>query len=148
MKEITQMDAAGLDFLILNEGIRLKPYLDSVGIPTIGVGNTYYANGKRVTMKDKAITKPEAMELFKLILKHYEMAVYSCTRDDINQNQFNALVSFTYNVGVSAYKDSTVRKRINNKAPGRDIESAFMMWRRPAAIIKRRQREADLFLKP
>lgn len=146
--EIKQLSPAGIDFLIHNEGLRLKPYIDSVGIPTIGIGNTYYPDGRKVRMSDAPLTLAGAKELFKYVVKTYELAVYSLTRDDITQNQFDALVSFVYNIGVTAFKNSTVLKRINAKAPDKDIESAFMMWRKPADIIGRRKREVALYLKP
>lgn len=49
----------GIDFITSFEGFREKPYLDSANIPTIGFGNTYYTDGIKVTMKDKAITREE-----------------------------------------------------------------------------------------
>ena len=128
-----------------NEGVVLKPYLDTKGIPTIGVGNTFYEDGSKVKMTDPPITEKRAMELFRWILKQYELAVYSNTRDDINQNQFDALVSFTYNVGVTAFKNSTLLKRINANASQQSITNAFMMWNKPKEIIGRRKREVELY---
>lgn len=145
MTEIKQMDKAGIDFLIKEEGIRYTPYLDSVGIPTIGIGATYYEDGRKVTMKDPQITPERAISLFKNLLKHYELAVYSVTRDDINQSQFNALCSLCYNIGVGSFKKSTVVKRVNADPNDSSIGEAFMMWRKPAALIKRRQREVALY---
>lgn len=143
--EIKEMSENGLKFLMNNEGVVLKPYLDTKGIPTIGVGNTYYEDGAKVTMADPPITQKRAMELFRWILKHYELAVYSNTRDDITQNQFDSLVSFTYNVGVSAFKNSTLLKRINARSSDQSIKNAFMMWNKPKEIIGRRKREVDLY---
>lgn len=139
------MDAAGIDFLIKEEGLRLKPYLDSKGIPTIGIGNTYYENGKRVTMKDPAITKERAIQLFKSILVFYETAVWSVTRDDINQNQFNALTSLCYNIGVNAFKGSTVVRLLNKNPNNPKIAAAFEMWRNPKVLLGRRKREHKLY---
>lgn len=139
------MDAAGIDFLIKEEGLRLKPYLDSKGIPTIGIGNTYYENGKRVTMKDPAITKEQAVQLFKSILVFYEIAVWSVTRDDINQNQFNALTSLCYNIGVNAFKGSTVVRLLNKNPNNPKIAAAFEMWRNPKVLLGRRKREHKLY---
>ncbi len=143
--EIKQMSDNGLKFLMNNEGVVLKPYLDTKGIPTIGVGNTFYEDGSKVKMTDPPITEKRAMELFRWILKQYELAVYSNTRDDINQNQFDALVSFTYNVGVNAFKNSTLLKRINANASQQSITNAFMMWNKPKEIIGRRKREVELY---
>lgn len=147
MNEIKQMSENGLKFLMDNEGVILKPYLDTKGIPTIGVGNTYYEDGTKVKMTDSPITKARAMELFKYILKHYELTVYSNTRDDINQNQFDSLVSLCYNIGGTNFKNSTLVKRINAKALDQSIKNAFMMWNRPPEIIGRRKRECELFFK-
>ena len=143
--EIKQISDNGLKFLMNNEGVVLKPYLDTKGIPTIGVGNTFYEDGSKVKMTDPPITEKRAMELFRWILKQYELAVYSNTRDDINQNQFDSLVSFTYNVGVTAFKNSTLLKRINTNASQQSIINAFMMWNKPKEIIGRRKREVELY---
>ena len=143
--EIKQISDNGLKFLMNNEGVVLKPYLDTKGIPTIGVGNTFYEDGSKVKMTDPPITEKRAMELFRWVLKQYELAIYSDTRDDINQNQFDSLVSFTYNVGVTAFKNSTLLKRINTNASQQSIVNAFMMWNKPKEIIGRREREVDLY---
>lgn len=145
MAEIKEMSENGLKFLMANEGVVLKPYLDTKGIPTIGVGNTYYEDGSKVKMTDSPITQARAMELFKYILKNYELTVYSNTRDDINQNQFDSLVSFTYNVGQQAFKNSTLVKRINARSSDQSIENAFMMWNKPKEIIGRRKKEVKLY---
>jgi len=99
----------------------------------------------KVKMTDPPITEKRAMELFRWVLKQYELAVYSNTRDDINQNQFDSLVSFTYNVGVNAFKNSTLLKRINANASQQSITNAFMMWNKPKEIIGRRKREVELY---
>ncbi len=148
MNEIKTMSENGIKHLMQSEGVRLKPYLDSVGIPTIGVGNTFYEDGSRVKMTDHPITEVRAMELFKWVLRQFELTVYTNTRDDINQNQFDALVSFTYNVGQQAFKKSTLLRRINARASDQSIENAFMMWNRPKEIIGRRKREVKLYFTP
>jgi lysozyme len=148
--EIQQVSKDGLEFIADQEGCILHPYLDSVGIPTIGVGNTYYENGVRVKMTDPPITMARAMQLFKSILPTYEKAIWSNTRDDINQNQFNALVSLCYNIGVGAIKSSTVLRRVNLNPSDPTIRDAFMMWRnagRKPVLLARRIREANLYFK-
>lgn len=140
------MDQKGIDFLIKEEGNVLKPYLDSVGVPTIGVGMTYYPDtGKKVTMKDKPLTKEQSIAYFKQMVKSYETAVWSVTRDDINQNQFNALVSLCYNIGIGAFKGSTVVKRVNKNPNDPRIAEAFEMWKKPLVLLKRRKREHSLY---
>lgn len=143
--EIKSMDQDGIYFLIQEEGLKLKPYLDSVGIPTIGIGCTYYENGQRVKMTDPTISKERAIQLFKNVLKIYEQAVWSVTRDDINQKQFNALVSICYNIGVQGFKGSTLLKRVNNNPSDPSITEAFKMWKKPIVLLNRRIREAKLY---
>lgn len=122
MAEIKQMSENGLKFLMNNEGVVLKPYLDTKGIPTIGVGNTYYEDYTKVKMDDPPITQARAMELFRFVLRQFEMTVYSNTRDDINQNQFDSLTSLCYNIGQQAFKNSTLVKRINARASDQSVK--------------------------
>lgn len=145
MEEIKEMSENGLKFLMNNEGFKLAPYLDTKGIPTIGVGCTYYEDGTKVKMTDPPLTEKRAMELFKFVLKTYELAVYSNTRDDINQNQFDSLVSCCFNIGVNGFKNSTLVKRINARASDQSIENAFMMWTKNKELIGRRKREVKLY---
>lgn len=145
--EIKQMLESGIDFLVQEEGLRLRPYRDSVGIPTIGIGCTYYENGNKVKMTDLPISKERAIALFKNLLKHYEMCVYSCTRDDINQNQFDAMVSLCFNIGTGAFKKSTLVKRVNENPTDPLITGAFKMWKKPSVLLARRIREAKLYFK-
>jgi lysozyme len=148
MTEIKTVSPEGIEFLIAEEGLILKPYKDSVGIPTIGIGCTYYEDGRRVKMTDPPITKERAIRLFRNVLKLYEMAVWSVTRDDINQNQFNALVSLCYNIGANGFKGSTVVKRVNKNPKDPEIKSAFLMWKNAGGkpiLLGRRKREAALY---
>ena len=147
MKEITKMDVAGIEHMIREEGLVLNPYLDTKGIPTIAVGNTYYENGKKVKMTDPAMTREAAISLFRKVLKTYELTVYSTTRDDITQNEFNALVSICYNIGVNGFKGSTFLNRINARASTDRIVAAIMMWTKDKELIPRRKREAALWAK-
>lgn len=146
--EIKTMDTLGIDFLVKEEGCILHPYKDSAGIPTIGIGCTYWENGQRVTMSDPAITKERAVNLFRNVLLNYERTVWSITRDDITQNMFNALTSLCFNIGIHAFKGSTVLRlvNVNPKDPG--IMKAFEMWKNAGGkpiLLQRRKREAILY---
>lgn len=148
--EIKKTSKVGLDFIAQEEGLRLKPYKCSAGVPTIGIGSTYYEDGTKVKMTDAPITKERAYTLFENVLKHYEMCVYTCTRDDINQNQFDALVSLAFNIGTNALKKSTLIKRVNKNPKGSDIEGAFLMWKNAGGkpvLLNRRKREYALYIK-
>jgi len=149
--EITQLDHAGLALIKEFEGCILKPYLDSAGIPTIGYGQTYYpATGAKVTMKDPAITQEQADQMFLAMVKPYELAVYSNTRDNITQNNFNALVSFTYNIGTNGFKNSTVLKLVNQNIADDRLKAAFLMWVKAGGktvqgLVNRRNREYQVY---
>ncbi len=145
MVEIKTLDNAGILFLKNNEGFRTKPYLDSKGIPTISVGVTYYPDGTRVKMSDPELSDEQAWQLFETILSHYEQSVWSVTRDDINQNQFNALVSIAFNIGVAGFKGSTFLHKVNIDPSDPSIRQAILMWNKPKEIIGRRTKEADLY---
>jgi len=150
--EITQLDQAGLNLIKQFEGCILRPYLDSVKIPTIGYGQTYYpATGVKVTMNDPAITQQEADQMFLAMVKPYELAVYSTTRDDITQNNFNALVSFTYNIGTAGFKNSSVLKLVNQKITDERLKNAFLMWTKAGGrviqgLVNRRTKEYAAYI--
>ena len=130
------------------EGIKLKPYLCSAGIPTIGIGSTMYVDGTKVKLSDKPITEEEALELFNLTLVKYEDAISKNVRSKLTENQRGALVSFIYNVGIGAFKASTLLRKINDGNFNVDME--FAKWNKvnhisSKGLTKRRQAEWELF---
>lgn len=150
--KITKISQAGLDLIKKYEGFFSKPYLCPANVPTIGYGATYYEDGRKVTLKDTPITEQRASELLLNVLKEYEKAVDSYTRDDINQNQFDSLVCFAYNVGVNALKSSTLLKLINANPNDPEIRMQFLRWNKAAGkvlkgLTKRRESEAELYFK-
>ena len=94
-----KLDNSGYSLIAGFEGLSLKPYLCSAKVPTIGYGNTFYPNGAKVTMRDKPITKEYAFEIFKVVANMFARDVDGLIKSKVNQNQFNSLVSFAYNVG-------------------------------------------------
>lgn len=137
----------GINLILSFEGFSSKPYLDSAGIPTIGYGNTYYPGGKKVTMKDPAISKEKGTELFASVLPAYEKIVSNKIKTALTQNQFDALVSHTYNTGGS----DTLFSLINKKANPETIRDWFTSRYITAGgivlngLIRRRKAEAELF---
>jgi len=134
------------------EGLKLKPYLCSAKIPTIGYGNTYYPNGKRVTLLDEPITKEYAFEMFKSIADKFAKRVDDMVVKEVNQNQFNALVSFAYNVGTGAFATSTLLKKVNNNPNDATIKNEFLKWTKAGGkviqgLINRRIKESEVYLK-
>jgi lysozyme len=107
-------------------------------------------NGKRVLLSDQAITKQEAEELLKNSVKSYEKAVDTFCRDDISQSQFDALVSFAYNVGVGNLQKSTLIKKVNKNPSDPSIRAEFLKWNKAngrvlAGLTRRRNAEIDLY---
>jgi lysozyme len=106
----------GLPLIKRFEGLRLKPYLCSAGVPTIGYGSTYYINDLKVSLSDKEITKEVAEELLRYtVIKTYLPAVLSLCPTLDSPQKFAAILSWTYNLGVGALKSSTMRKKILQK---------------------------------
>lgn len=154
MKEITELSNKGIQFLIQEEGLVKRPYLDSAKIPTIGVGMTFYPDsGRKVNMTDPPLTTEQAIRYFRMMVKQFELGVYSVTRDDINHNQFDALTSLTYNIGTGAkgFKGSTLLKKVNTNKEDPSIKTEFEKWKyadgKPI-LLNRRKREASLYFTP
>jgi len=134
------------------EGFSAKPYLCPAKVATIGYGSTRYADGLKVALNDKPITELQAIDLLKDTLKQYELAVDSYCRDDINQNQFDALVDFAYNCGVSNLKSSTLLKKVNINPNDITIGGEFAKWNKGGGkilngLVKRRAAESELYFR-
>lgn len=132
------------------EGFSAKPYLCPAKIPTIGYGNTYYSDGKRVTMLDKEITKVQAFEMFKTIADRFADKVNKLVTSPLNQNQFNALVSLAYNIGTGNFASSTILKKVNKNHNDFSIELEFKKWNKVnkkevAGLTRRRLYESKVY---
>src|SRR5690349_12536176 len=103
----------GLDLIKSFEGLFLKPYLCPAKVPTIGYGTIMYPNGKKVTLQDPEITQAQAEQYLEHEVNEKAAGVEKCVTIPINQNQFDALVSFAYNLGVGALQKSTLLKLLN-----------------------------------
>jgi lysozyme len=127
---IPQLSNKGFEVLEHYEGLKLKPYLCPAKIPTISLGVTRYPNGKSVTMTDKPLKdRNEAIVLAKTVLKEYENAVVKATKGlTLNQNQFDACVLFTYNVGVGAFAASSILKKMKVNLLDKSIYGSFLAW--------------------
>ncbi|OJV40823.1 MAG: hypothetical protein BGO29_14740 [Bacteroidales bacterium 36-12] len=93
------------------EGFSSKPYLCPAGKATIGYGSTFYPDGKKVTLKDKAITKDEGEVLLRETIKTFEKILEKRLTVSVSQNQYDAVLSHTFNTGGS----DTLFKLINEK---------------------------------
>ena len=138
----------GKDLIKKFEGVRLKAYRCSADVPTIGFGNTFYEDGKKVEMND-TITLERARELFDMLLPRYEKIVLNKVKRVLKQNEFDALVSHTYNTGGS----STLFRLINANESIEDIKSWWLTryttanGKKLKGLVERRKQEYDLYEK-
>lgn len=141
---------AGLNLIKQFESFRAAPYLCSAGVPTIGYGTTVYPNGIKVKLSDQKITQQLAESFLQHHVNAIEKDILSLIKVPLKQNQFDALVSFSYNVGVGAFRDSTLLKLLN----AGDIDGAskqFERWNKAGGkvsngLTRRRNAEKALFL--
>lgn len=141
----------GLELIKSFEGLRLKSYLCPAKIATIGYGTTKYPNGKKVSLGDPEITELQAAEYLEHEINEKAAGVEKYVTVAINQNQFDALVSFAYNLGVGALQKSTLIRLLN----AGDVSGAaeqFLRWTKASGkelpgLLRRRQAERSLFLK-
>jgi lysozyme len=151
--KITQASNNLIELIKKFEGFSAVPYMCPASVATIGYGSTRYADGRKVTMTDNSITIEGAIILLKQTLKQYELAVDSYCRDDINQNQFDALVDFAYNCGNGNLKSSTLLKKVNANPNDPTIAAEFRKWNKGGGkvlkgLVNRREAEIQLYFKP
>ncbi|MFC2994952.1 lysozyme [Acinetobacter sichuanensis] len=139
---------AGIDLICSFEGLELKAYNDGVGVWTIGYGTTVI-NGVKVKKGDTC-TVEQAKKYMASDLKKFEAAVNK-VQVPLNQNQFDALVSLTYNIGIGAFADSTLLKKLN-VGDYKGAAAQFDVWvkaggKRMQGLVNRRAVERKLFEK-
>lgn len=144
MNKHLKFDREGIDLVKASEGLRLKAYRDPVGILTIGYGHT----GSDVR-EGQTLSEQEAVQLLMDDVRFAEVAVKAYVNVPISQNQYDALVDFTFNCGVGALRSSTLLKKLN---AGDYIGAGqeFQRWNKAGGkvlpgLTKRRASEAALF---
>lgn len=150
-----QTSEKGINAIIAFEGMELDAYKCPSGVWTIGVGHTGYIDG-RLVQKGMSISEDKAMTVLKEDLKKFEDYLNKQPfASRLNQNQFDALVSFVFNVGTGNFQNSTMRKKLCMNAKKEDIAAEFGRWVYGTAngkktVLKglehRREKEAEMFL--
>ena len=142
--ELIGISQAGIDLIKRWEGFRSNAYLCPGNVWTIGYGHT------KNVYQGMCISKAQAEELLKSDLRYFEASVRQLVTVKLNQAQFDALLSFTFNVGVYAFKKSTLLRLINQE---NFLEAAneFGRWvyanrKKLPGLVKRRDEEKKLFL--
>lgn len=141
---------AGINLITSFEDLKLDAYDDGTGTWTIGFGTTVYPNGIRVQQDDHC-TIEQAKSFFQHDLRRFQKAVNKAVLVTLSQNQFDALVSLSYNIGQNAFKNSTLLKYLN----AGDYQAAadqFLVWNKGGGqilkgLVRRREVERTLFLK-
>lgn len=146
-KKINKISDDGIKMIANFEGKRNSKYLDAIGLPTIGIGHLI----KLGEIFDSVLTDQEVFDLFRKDITEYEKAVSRLVKVKINQNQFDALVSFSFNCGIGALESSTLLRVLNE---GNYILASdnFLKWdkgdgRTIEGLTIRRRKERELFLK-
>ena len=142
----------GLALIKEFEGCKLQSYKCPAGVWTIGIGSTRYADGTPVKANQALPNEAAAMALLKDTITLYELDVTSLVKVPITQNQFDALVSFAYNVGLSALNDSTLL-RFHKAGDYAAAKLQFARWDKNdgkvmKGLTRRRAAEAALYGKP
>jgi lysozyme len=139
-----KLSDAGLDFIKQHEGYRSEAYQDSAGVWTIGFGTT---EGVHPGM---TVNRDEAEQMLADDVEWAEAAVNDLVRRDLGQRQFDALVSFVYNLGKPNFRSSTLLQEVNagNEAY---VAREFVRWvhaggRPLKGLARRRVAEADMYL--
>ena len=153
-KPVMRLSDKGFEMLAEFEGFRSAPYRDSVGVPTIGYGNTYYLDGRKVKMSDPPISRDEAKKLKMAVINRDFAPVVNrlladqIAKGQITQNMFDALISLAYNIGVGALSKSSVIRHLKN-GDKQKAADAFLLWKNAGGkpiLLKRRQKERAVFL--
>lgn len=150
LSKATRISDKGIALIKSFEGFMAKPYLCPANVPTIGYGTTVYPDGRKVSLKDKPINEAIALVYLRHDVEQFERGVDALVRDDITQGQFDALVSFAYNLGVNALRKSTLLKEVNFNPNSKTIRAEFMRWvnaggKRLEGLVNRRKAEVDLY---
>lgn len=132
------------------EGLRLEPYLDTAGIPTIGYGSTRHLDGTKVTMNDPPITEEQAEELLCSKIESYFLpeVLRLCPTLE-NESQAAAILSWTYNLGPGNLEQSTMRKRILEE-DWDSVPEEMLKWNKSGGkiikgLVTRRNKESCVF---
>lgn len=134
----------GIALIKFYEGLRLKTYLCSAGVLTIGYGHT----GPDVKA-GMTISEQEADELLRKDLKRFEDGVESLVKVDLAEDEFSALVAFAFNVGLGNLKTSTLLRLLNN-GDYSGAAAQFGRWAKAGGktlpgLVKRRESESRMF---
>jgi lysozyme len=147
-----KLSKSGIELLKKFEGFSNTQYICSAGYPTIGYGHKL-VEGEHYL---KPITRELAEKVLQLDVRKAEQCVTENVHRDISQNQYDALVCFTFNVGCGAFRGSTLLRLLNKMVDFKDVAPQFLRWNKGTVdgkkiellgLTRRRKAEMELFLK-
>ena len=144
-----KINNAGLELIKTFEGFSSSPYLDPIGIPTIGFGSIWNDDGSSVTMSQPDLNEAEAESYLRREVRHIEERIGRLIQSELTDNMFSSLCSFTYNIGTGALQRSTMRMKLNRGWYEAAAEE-FPKWRKAGGrvlqgLVRRRIAERSLF---
>lgn len=148
-------DQSTVDFLTQLEGCKYQMYLDTANKPSIGIGHLILPNEPQYLTC--TLSPDEVAQLLHNDILPESNAVNKGVTVDINQNQFNALVSFAFNEGITAFLTSTLLKVINSGGSQDDVTAQFLRWDKEIengqlvenqGLLNRRNKEIALYFTP
>lgn len=137
------MTQQGLELIKKYEGLRLEAYKCPAGVWTIGYGHT------KGVIKGMKISKEEAEKLLQQDVSVFELQVIN-TVGKLSDCKIDALVSFAYNVGIAAFRNSTLCRKVKANSDDASIRSEFGKWvyagsKKLPGLVKRRAEEAEMY---
>ena len=144
-----EVNKAGRDLIKKFEGCKLKAYKCPAGLWTISWGLTFYPDGTKVKEGD-VITQQQAEDYFNAIVDDFAKKADALIKSNVTDNNFSALVSFAYNVGMGNFQRSTLLRKVNANPKDKTILAEFKKWTRAngevlKGLVRRRDAEAKLY---
>ena len=144
-----EVKKAGRDLIKQFEGCKLKAYKCPAGLWTISWGLTFYPDGTKVKEGD-VITQQQAEDYFNAIVDAFAKQVDVLVKSNVTANNFSAIVSFAFNVGMGNFRRSTLLRKVNSNPKDPSIRAEFMKWTRAnnvvlKGLVRRREAEAKLY---
>lgn len=143
---------SAINFIKVKEGgLYLKAYLDSGGVPTIGWGSTYDFDKQRPVKMGDTITEAQAQKWLVMETSQNAADIKSLVKVPLTNNQLNSLISLVYNIGINAFRNSTMLKLLNSNISKTIVANEFDKWvydngKKIQGLINRRIAEKKLFL--
>lgn len=141
-----------INIIKMFEGYKAKAYLCPASVVTIGFGSTMYQDGRKIKLGD-TINEDQGNQLLMWELKNKSISLQGL---NLNQNQFDACLSFVFNLGIGAFAKSTLKKKILINPNDPSIKDEFMKWNKATVggqlivlkgLTRRRIAEAELYFK-